>query len=89
MVMEVPISRPGSSNVVAETSVEALPAEIPWTRIDLDLYEVVCEGRVVGYVEVVGAVFVALDGRRYDRAVEVAQHLTFHSAVDAVLTRAR
>ncbi len=31
--------------------------------------------------------FVALGGARYDRAVEVSQHLTFHSAVDALVRR--
>ncbi len=53
----------------------------------MDLYEVASEGYIVGYVEVVGSVFVALGGTRYDRAVEVAQLLTFHAAVEAVLRR--
>ena len=79
MVMDIPLDRPGQPNTVTE---------IPWTRIDLDLYEVAREGRIAGYVEVVGAVFVALGGTRYDRAVEVAQHLPFHAAVDTVLRRA-
>lgn len=79
MVMDIPISRPGQREIVTE---------IPWTRIDLDLYEVASEGCIVGYVEVVGSVFVALGGPRYDRAVEVAQHPTFHAAVDTVLRRA-
>lgn len=88
MVMEAPLSRPG--RVVAATaapSTPVAPIEIPWTRIDMDLYEVARDGYIVGYVEVVGSVFVALGGTRYDRAVEVAQHLTFHAAVDAVLCR--
>ena len=79
MVMEVPIGRREQRQIVTE---------IPWTRIDLDLYEVARDGRIVGYVEVVGSVFVALGGVRYDRAVEIAQHLTFHAAVDTVLRRA-
>lgn len=79
MVMDMPLRRPGRFDTTTE---------IPWTRIDLDLYEVAREGLIVGYVEVVGAVFVALGGTRYDRAVEVAQHLTFHAAVDTVLRRA-
>jgi len=85
MVMEAPISRP--ETVAASEAALAAPTEIPWTRIDLDLYEVARDGYIVGYVEVVGSVFVALGGTRYDRAVEVAQALTFHSAVDAVLRR--
>ncbi|MFJ4161038.1 hypothetical protein [Microbacterium testaceum] len=96
MVMEAPLSRPGSSKAArAAANTGATPlaappalAEIPWTRIDLDLYEVAREGYIVGYVEVVGAVFVALGGPRYDRAVEVSQHMTFHAAVDALVRRA-
>lgn len=94
MVMEAPLSRPGSSKAAARAAAKAVPSstppaltEIPWTRVDLDLYEVAREGYVVGYVEVVGAVFVALGGPRYDRAVEISQHLTFHAAVDALVRR--
>lgn len=71
---------------VASSALETI-TEIPWTRIDLDLYEVARGGYIVGYVEVVGAVFVALGGPRYDRAVEVSQHLTFHAAVDVLVRR--
>lgn len=90
MVMDIPVGKPGSIRSVAPRDAEQpAPAvtEIPWTRIDLDLYEVARDGRIVGYVEVVGAVFVALGGPRYDRAVEIAQHLTFHAAVDTILRR--
>ncbi|MDR6691713.1 hypothetical protein J2X55_002636 [Microbacterium sp. 1154] len=96
MVMEAPLSRPGSTKAAARAAAKAtavplvappVPTEIPWTRIDLDLYEVARDGYIVGYVEVVGAVFVALGGARYDRAVEVSQHLTFHAAVDALVRR--
>lgn len=94
MVMEAPLSRPGSSKAAARAAAKAAPSsttpaltEIPWTRVDLDLYEVARGGYIVGYVEVVGAVFVALGGPRYDRAVEVSQHLTFHAAVDALVRR--
>lgn len=94
MVMEAPLSRRGSSRVTRTTVPGPLPTpsvpavtEIPWTRIDLDLYEVARDGYIVGYVEVVGSVFVALGGSRYDRAVEVSQHLTFHAAVDALVRR--
>lgn len=96
MVMEAPLSRPGSSDAAVPAPIETVAApieisstttEIPWTRIDLDLYEVSRGGYIVGYVEVVGAVFVALGGPRYDRAVEVSQHLTFHAAVDVLVRR--
>lgn len=95
MVMEAPLGRSGSvaapaaAPAASATTPASVPerTEIPWTRIDLDLYEVARSGRIVGYVEVVGPVFVALGGSRYDRAVEVAQHVTFHAAVEAVLRR--
>lgn len=100
MVMEAPLSRRGSAKsrrVPLAASPEGAPTpagpvrtatEIPWTRVDLDLYEVGRGGCVLGYVEVVGAVFVALGGPRYDRAVEVSQHVTFPAAVEALLRRA-
>jgi hypothetical protein len=69
---------------VAKSSARS-KTEVPWTRIDLDLYEIAHDDLIVGYVEVVGAIFVALRGSRYDRAVEVKQALTFHAAVEAVL----
>lgn len=75
-----------------ETTPAALqmaPASQPWTRIDLDLYEIARDGVVEGYVEVVGHVFVVLVGDRYDRAVEVTQTLTFHDAVAALRVASR
>jgi hypothetical protein len=45
-----------------------------------DLVEVVVGRRTVGYLEVVGNVFVALRGERYDRAVEVAQSMSIQVA---------
>lgn len=65
-----------------ETVVLAAPQ--PWTRVDLDLYSIEVDGVVCGFVEVVGHVFVALAGGRYDRAVEVRQTLTFEDAVAAL-----
>ena len=38
----------------------------------------------VGFIDVVGAVFVVLAGARYDRAVEVLQTLDFAVAVDTI-----
>jgi hypothetical protein len=67
-----------------DRTAETARTEVPWTRIDLDLYEIARADLIIGYVEVVGPVFVALGGTRYDRAVEVSQELTFHAAVDAV-----
>lgn len=54
---------------------------VRWDLVDLDRYRVVSGTRTVGYIEVVGAVFVVLAGDRYDRATEVAQTLVFDRAV--------
>jgi hypothetical protein len=64
-----------------------LASRQPWTRVDIDLYEIAWDGETAGFVEVVGSVFVALAGARYDRAVEVRQALTFPDAVRALRTR--
>ena len=57
---------------------------VRWERIDIDRYEVSAAGATVGFIDVVGAVFVVLAGPRYDRAVEVLQTLDFPLAVDAI-----
>lgn len=56
-------------------------AEVRWERIDTDRYRIVAGGRAIGFVDIVGAVFVALEGLRYDRATEVVQTLDFDLAV--------
>lgn len=66
----------------------APPADdVRWHRVDLERYEVVVGECVIGYVDVVGTVFVALRGTRYDRAVEIEQTLVFERAI-AVLRSA-
>ncbi len=78
MVMEASV--PNMTSIVAAQ---------PWTRVDIDLYEIAWDGAVTGYVEVVGSIFVALAGTRYDRAVEIGQALTFPDAVEALRPIAR
>jgi len=63
-------------------------SEAQWQLIDLDTYEVRVDDEVVGYIDVVGAVFVVLAGTRRDRAEEIRQTLDFDAAVRA-LTIAR
>ena len=46
---------------------------------------VVIGGSVVGYIEMVGSVFVSLKGPRYDIAVEVAQSMAIEAAHTALL----
>lgn len=57
---------------------------IQWELIDLDRYAVRDHGRTVGFIDVVGAVFVALRGCRYDRATELLQTLDFDTAIMAL-----
>jgi len=56
-----------------------MPTDIK--QIGSTLIEVTAGDDVVGYVEIVDGVFVALSGRRYDRAVEIAQALDLDRAV--------
>ncbi len=57
---------------------------LQWVARAADQYEVTLCGETVGFIDVVGAVFVSLAGSRRDRAVEVAQSLVFENALDAL-----
>lgn len=50
-------------------------------QIGSNLIEVTSGDTVLGFVEIVDGVFVALSGERYDRAVEVAQARDLDRAV--------
>ena len=93
MVMEIP--RRSTLRSPSLRSLRELPprrpeppapehAVVKWERIGFERYEISVEGTTVGYVEVVGAVFVVLAGCRLDRAVEVLQTLDFTTAVRAL-----
>jgi hypothetical protein len=49
------------------------------------VFQIRSAGRVRGFVEEVGPVFVSLRGQSYDRAVEVHQALVFAQAVRAIV----
>ncbi|RWZ51032.1 hypothetical protein ELQ90_09545 [Labedella phragmitis] len=49
--------------------------ELVLDRVSPSLLRVMRDDRVLGFVEHVGRVYVALSGEHYDRAVEVAQSL--------------
>jgi hypothetical protein len=81
--------------VVDDAALRALPsrrpadppasaARIVWELVDVDRYEVMIAGRVTGYIDVVGALFVVLAGDRYPRAVEICQTLVWSTAVAAL-----
>jgi hypothetical protein len=59
------------------TRVEQLPS---------GLFQVIAGGRVRGFVEEVGPVYVSLRGQSYNRAVEVHQALVFAQAVRAIVS---
>jgi hypothetical protein len=62
----------------------AAPALLSLTTKRPDLVEVSTGPRVLGYVEVVDHVFVALSGPRYDIATEIHQALDFTRALAAL-----
>lgn len=51
--------------------------ELRWERIAPERYRALRGEDCVGFVDVVGTVFVVLAGSRYDRAEEIAQTLDF------------
>lgn len=98
MVLDMPAASPRADAIHARAlrSLRELPlrrpeppapehAAVQWERVDVDRYEIRAAGATVGFVDVVGAVFVALAGPRYDLAVEVLQTLDFTTAVHAVV----
>ena len=48
-------------------------------------YEVHRADEIVGYIDIVGGVYVALAGARYDHAVEVRQSIILDTAVASLL----
>lgn len=65
---------------------EASPAlaDVQWEQVEPDRYVVRHGARTLGFVDVVGAVFVVLAGPRYSHAVEFAQTLVFAEALGAL-----
>ncbi|WP_191089258.1 hypothetical protein [Microbacterium radiodurans] len=97
MVMEMsPLARGRTAaRIAAADTLRELPkrrpqaaaeptAEVIWELVDVDRYEIREAAVVLGYVDVVGAVFVALSGPWYASAVEVRQTLRFEEAVDVL-----
>ncbi|MGA1835749.1 hypothetical protein VD659_02340 [Herbiconiux sp. 11R-BC] len=58
-------------------------------RREAGVYEVVSGEQFLGYIERTGGVYVALSGRRYDRAVEAGQALTLARAASMLKPRIR
>ncbi len=81
----------GPEPVAAELSSPAPSAPpspvrgIVWELIDVDAYAVTCDADTVGFVDVVGSVYVALAGPDYHRAVEIAQATDLESAIATIV----
>lgn len=97
MVLDLPPARARSAALTSRgvRALKELPPRRPeppapedsavrWDRVDVDRYEVRAHGATLGFIDVVGAVFVVLAGARYDRAVEVLQTLDFATAVGSI-----
>lgn len=69
-----------ASDLLDAASLDATKVE----QLSVGLFRVVAGGRIRGFVEEVGPVFVSLRGQRYDRAVEVHQSLVFAQAVHVI-----
>lgn len=63
----------------------ARPALLSLRTVRPDLVEATLRGRTLGYLEIVGNVFVVLRGERYDIAVEVLQTMTIEVATQELL----
>jgi hypothetical protein len=65
------------------------PGGLSWELVDILRYRVFKSRDTVGFIDVVGAVYVVLEGERYDRALEVAQTLIFDAAIAALTPATR
>ncbi|MCR2824469.1 hypothetical protein [Microbacterium sp. zg.Y909] len=59
-------------------------SRLQWHPVTADRFEVMMRGATVGFIEIVGSVYVSLAGPRYARAVEVAQSLVWTDALVAL-----
>ena len=59
-------------------------SRLQWHPVATDRFEITLRGATVGFIEIVGAVYVSLAGSRHDRAVEVAQSLVWTDALLAL-----
>lgn len=102
MVLDMsPIARkPSAVRLASSDALRQLPARRPqpappaesgvrWELVDVDRYEVREGDVVLGYVDVVGAVFVALGGPWYAASIELRQTLRFDEAVQTLRSARR
>jgi len=62
----------------------SVPSSLQCEQVGLDRYVVRRGARTLGFIDVVGAVFVVLAGPRHSHAVEFAQTLVFEDALGAL-----
>lgn len=82
----MPENRTPAVEVAAETP-DVL--DLRWERIAPERYRALRGEECVGFVDVVGAVFVVLAGARYDRAEEIAQTLDFDRVTELLARSSR
>ncbi|WP_243231594.1 hypothetical protein [Microbacterium sp. CIAB417] len=74
----MPENRTPAADTAPEVALAAPEAPVlRWERIAPERYRALRGDECVGFVDVVGTVFVVLAGSRYDRAEEIAQTLDF------------
>lgn len=71
------------------TAPQATSATIEVRSIGQERLRVELGGEVVGFIDVVGTVYVALHGNMYPYAVEIAQTLDPDSAARAIISAAQ
>jgi hypothetical protein len=73
-------TRPSRPIAPQHPAPQELPRLVPLRVLD-DVYRVESAGRVVGYIQVVGRIFVPLHGEVYNTSVEISQCLDLDTAV--------
>ena len=94
MTIDIPAGRDRRSPLGATESPKQHSSERPdeppaappvhCERVGFDRYRVRAGTETIGYIDVVGAVYVVLAGVHYDRAVEVSQTLALEDALAAL-----
>ena len=73
-------TRPSRPGVPQNPALQERPRLVALRALD-DIYRVEGDGRVIGYVQVVGQVFVTLRGEIYNTSIEISQCLDLETAV--------
>lgn len=78
------IARDGEHPAVRGARLRSRPALTSLKTVRPDLVEVTRNASTLGYIEMVGAIFVVLEGDRYDHAVEILQTMSIEVAIESL-----